>query len=368
MREVWEERSTNNAGVVSAGHGIKAPGSSQRPCPAARLRAGGGGEQGQTKRERKDKEHSFISISADKWTPLSGQKSNFQGQKWGRVQKELWTMSQSPGSVTFYSRNTVRRGKIVQDPRFKKQQETNILANRTTPAHISSPWEAGLTARYERMEPYAWWHISRSFSDASLWNSQAARACCTQPWRSCGSSKIALGGWCDWGSSSVISIWSATHTAAITAASGQRLRSYHAKRSPTDPIQDHFWPLLHILWTSSCMGQSKIPWLFFFFFFYFCLINMFVFLPNSEVWNVHSGLRAKNIKATSWLLLPGLLSPHYSQNTGHFLQKNAKTLVITSLFGHSDHQLTSLFEANLVYFWIYVRRGGQKQNRPSSWF
>lgn len=67
----------NNAGVVSAGHGIKAPGSSQRPCPAARLR----GKQGQTGRERKDKEHSFLSLSADKWTPLSGQKSNFQGQK-----------------------------------------------------------------------------------------------------------------------------------------------------------------------------------------------------------------------------------------------------------------------------------------------
>lgn len=203
------------------------------------------------------------------------------------------------------------------------------------------------------MEPYAWWHISRSFSDAPLWNSQAARACWTPPWRSCGSSKIPLGGWCDWGSSIAISVWSATHT----PASGQRLRSYHARRSLTDPNQDHFWPLLHILWTSSCMGQSKIPWLFFFllFFLYFCMINLFVVLPNSEVGNVHSGLRAKNIKATSWLLIPGLLSPHYSQNRGHFLQKTAKTFVINSLFGHSDHWLTSLIEANLVYFWIYVR-------------
>lgn len=50
-------------------------------------------------------------------------------------------MSQSPGPATFYSRKAVRRGKIVQDPRFKKQQETNILANRT--------------GADERMEPYA---------------------------------------------------------------------------------------------------------------------------------------------------------------------------------------------------------------------
>lgn len=49
--------------------------------PVLQPGSGQGGGQGQTGRERKDKEHSFLSLSADKWTPLSGQKSNFQGQK-----------------------------------------------------------------------------------------------------------------------------------------------------------------------------------------------------------------------------------------------------------------------------------------------
>lgn len=102
----------------------------------------------------------------------------------------------------------------------------------------------------------------------------------------------------------------------------------------TRTISDHCCTYygLHPAW-----DNPKYPHYFFFLlFFYFCMINMFVVLPNSEVGNVHSGLRAKNIKATSWLLIPGLLSPHYSQNRGYFLQKTATTFVINSLFGHSD--------------------------------
>lgn len=115
--------------------------------------------------------------------------------------------------------------------------------------------------------------------------------------------------------------------------------SHRPKPGPFLTIITHYG--LHPAW-----DNPKYTDFFFLLFLYFCMINMFVFL----VGHVHSGLRAKNIKATSWLSLPGLLSPHYSQNIGHLLQKNTKNfchyLIIWPFW--------SLI-ASLVSFWIYVR-------------
>lgn len=100
----------NNAGVVSAGHGIKAPGSSQRPggpaalsCSPAWGRGGGTGTE-RTKRVP-------LSPSPQQTCGLLSQDKNliFKYKNEG-VQEELWNTNRSPGPETFYSGQKCQKG------------------------------------------------------------------------------------------------------------------------------------------------------------------------------------------------------------------------------------------------------------------
>lgn len=92
----------NNAGVVSAGHGIKAPGSSQRPSRLVLQPGLGQGGNGVRPRGRERTKSVPFSPSPQQTCGQQDKYLIFKYKNEG-VQEELWKTNRSPGPETFYS-------------------------------------------------------------------------------------------------------------------------------------------------------------------------------------------------------------------------------------------------------------------------